>query len=114
MELLLTIEVARDLTRRLREAMEGQDMKTCRDLLEFRYQAMVDFEGAHRAASDQERKICHVKMVELKKADGLLLKQSEDILARVATEFRGQLGLPANGQHPVGGDPLQACLDKKA
>ena len=114
MELLLTIEVARDLTRRLSEAMEGQDMETCRDLLEFRYQAMVDFECVHRAASDQERENCHVKMAELQMADGLLLKLSENILARVATEFREQLGLPGNGKHPADGDPLQGCLDRKA
>jgi hypothetical protein len=114
MELLLTIDVAQDLTRRLREALETQDMETCCDLLEFRYQAMVDFEYAHRAASDQERINCREKLVELQKADGLLLEQSENILTRVASEFREQLGLPVNGNHPAGGDPLQGCLDRKA
>ena len=114
MELLLTMDVAQDLTRRLQEALEAQAMDTCRDLLELRYQAMVDFEYAHRAASDEERNNCREKMLELQKADGLLLGQSEDILTRVASEFREQLGLPANGKHPASGDPLQACLDRKA
>ena len=114
MELLLTIDVARNLTVRLQEALEAQDMETCGDLLEFRYQAMVDFESAHRAASDQDRNSCREKMIELQKADGLLLEQSERTLARVASEFREQLGLPTNGKHPAGGDPLQACLDRKA
>lgn len=114
MELLLTIDVAKDLTRRLQDALETQDMETCSGLLEFRYQAMLDFEYAHRAASDLDRNDCRDKLAELKKADGLLLEQSEDILARVASEFREQLGLPANGKHPAGGDPLQACLDRKA
>ncbi|MCK9997066.1 MAG: hypothetical protein KAH56_12405 [Candidatus Krumholzibacteria bacterium] len=110
----MTIDVARELTRRLQDALETQDMQTCRDLLEFRYQAMVDFECAHRAASDQEREKHQRKMAELHTADGELLKQSEDILARVASEFREQLGLPTNGQPPAGRDPLQACLDRKA
>ncbi len=114
MELLITINVASELTQRLQEALEAQDMERCRELLEFRYQAMVDFECAHRTASDQERANCQEKMAELQKADGVLLEQSEDILARVASEFREQLGLPANGKSPTGGDPLQACLDRKA
>ena len=114
MELLITIDVAMNLTARLQEALEAQDMETCRDLLEFRYQAMVDFECAHRAASDQDRNSCRGKMVELKNADGMLLEKSEEILTRVASEFREQLGLPTNGTHPAGGDPLQACLDRKA
>ena len=67
MELLLSIDVARNLTVRLQKALEAQDMETCRDLLEFRYQAMVDFECAHRAASDQDRNSCREKMVACRK-----------------------------------------------
>ncbi len=113
MKLMMTIDVARELTQRLQETLETQDMEACRDLLGFRYKAMVDFEYAHRTASHQERENCRVKMAELQKADGVLLEQSEDILTRVASEFREQLGLPANGKPPAGGDPLQACLDRK-
>ena len=114
MELLLTSNLARDLTERLHAALESQDLQTCRDLLQQRAQAMEDFERAHRAASNQERESCRNDMVALARADEDLQERSQDILAVVATEFREQLGLPANGSRPTGGDPLQACLDRKA
>jgi hypothetical protein len=114
MELLHTIDLARDLTKRLHAALESQDLEVCRDLLEQRGQAMGDLERAHRGSSDQERDNCRADIVALVRADGHLQERSKEVLAMVAVEFREQLGLPANGIHPAGGDPLQACLDRKA
>ena len=114
MELLLTIDLARDLTERLHAALESRDLEVCRDLLEQRGKAMGNFERAHRASSDQEHDSCRIDMADLARADEHLQERSKEILSRVAAEFREQLGLPANGIHPAGGDPLQACLDRKA
>ena len=113
MELLRTTDLARDLTQQLHTALENKDLEICRDLLERRGQAMMDFESAHRAASDPDRESCRGSMLELHKADEHLRERSNELLEMVATEFREQLGLPGKGIHPVGGDPMQACLDRK-
>jgi hypothetical protein len=113
MELLRTTDLARDLTQQLHTALENKDLQMCRDLLERRGQAMMDFETAHRAASELDRESCRGSMSELLKADEHLRKRSKELLEMVAAEFREQLGLPGNTIHPVGGEPLQACLDRK-
>ena len=74
---------------------------------------MMDFESAHRAASEPDRESCRNSMLDLHRADEHLRKRSKELLEMVAAEFRGQLGLPGKAIHPVGGDPLQACLDRK-
>ncbi len=114
MELPRSIQLAGDLTEQLQAALEIHDLESCRDLLEQREQAMADFERAHRSASEGERDTCLTAMAALHRADDDLQERSKDILAMFAAEFREQLGLPAHGIHPAGGDPLQACLDRKA
>jgi len=114
MDLLFTTDLARDLTLRLNVALEDQDLEVCRDLLEQRDRAMEDFERAHRAASDQERESCRISIMDLQRNDEHLRERSKNRLERVAAEFREQLGMPANGSHQVGRDPLQACRDRKA
>ncbi len=74
---------------------------------------MMDFESAHRAASELDRESCRVSMLDLHRADVHLRERSKEFLEMVAVEFREQLGLPGKAIHPVGGDPLQACLDRK-
>jgi hypothetical protein len=74
---------------------------------------MMDFESAHKAASEPDRETCRGPMLDLHRADEHLRKRSKELLEMVATEFREQLGLPGKAIHQVGGDPLQACLDRK-
>jgi len=97
----------------LHAALENKDLQMCRDLLERRGQAMMDFESAHRAASELDRESCRDSLLDLHRADEHLHERSKELLEVVAAEFRGQLGLQGKAIHQVGGDPLQACLDRK-
>ena len=74
---------------------------------------MMDFESAHRAASETDRKSCRDSMLDLHRADEHLRKRSKELLEMVAAEFRGQLRLQGKAIPQVGRDPLQACLDRK-
>lgn len=74
---------------------------------------MTDFESAHRAASEPDRESCRSSMSDLHRADEHLRKRSKELLEMVTAEFRERLGLPGKAIHQVGGDPLQACLDRK-
>ena len=113
MELRRSIELALDLTRRLHEALENQDLEMWHQLLEQRGQALAEFEKIHREASNQECFAYRSALESLNRADGLLQERSKVMLEMVAEEFRGQLGSPAKGPHNTGGDLVQACLDRK-
>ena len=113
MGLQRTITLAHDLTKRLHEALENQDLEVCRQLLEQREQAMAEFEKKHRETSDQDRAGCRSTLESLKQADKHLRERSQIILAMVTEEFRGQLGSPVMGHGRSDGDQGQACLDRK-
>jgi len=113
MELLRTTDLARDLTQQLHTALENKDLQMCRDLLDRRGQAMMDFESAHRVASETDRESCRDSMLDLHRADEHLRKRSKELLEMVAAEFREQLGLPGKTIHQVAREPQQACLDRK-
>ena len=74
---------------------------------------MVEFDQAHRSAADHQRAACRSALVSLNRADELLQERTRTMLAIVAGEFREQLGLSYAGKKPAGGEPLQACLDRK-
>ena len=113
MDLRRSIELAHDLTRRLHEALENQDLEVWRHLQEQRGQALAEFENIHRGASDQECADCRIALVSLNRADKLLQERSKVMLAMIAGEFRGQLGTPVKGSQKGGKVLVQACLDRK-
>ena len=89
MGLLRTTDLTRDLTQQLHTALENKDLQMCRDLLERRGQAMMDFESAHRAASEPDRESCRNSMLDLHRADEDLRKRSKELLEMAAGEVRG-------------------------
>jgi hypothetical protein len=113
MDLRRSIEIAHDLTRRLHEALENQDLDVWHQILEQRGQALVAFEKIHREASKKECFVCRSALESLNRADEHLQERSKVMLAIVGEEFRGQLGSPAKGPKISGGDLVQACLDRK-
>lgn len=113
MELQRAIDLALELTGRLHQALENQDLSVCQGLLEQRGVAMETFESAHRGASEQHRATCLPALVSLKRADALLQERTQTMLGIVAGEFREQLGLSNTGKQPQGKEPIPACLDRK-
>jgi hypothetical protein len=113
MELRHALDLAHDLTQRLHEALEDQDLQVCQDLLEQRGRAMEAFSRAHRSASEHQRALCHPALVSLSRADARLQERTQTMLTMVAGKFREQLGLSNTENNSQGREPIQACLDRK-
>jgi hypothetical protein len=114
MELSQKIRHAKDLTRRLLDALEAHDHGVWEELLERRAHAMADFSQAHQGASKQEMDMCQEEVRALVEADHSLQDRSRELLVLVTGELRGQLGHSAQGKHSMVNKTIQACVDRKA
>ena len=114
MELLTTIKTASELTGQLYEQMDSSGRKVWEDIMSRRALAMEQLEDAHRNASQKERDTCCDELKQLHRDDELLREKSENILGKLSLEIRERLGKPSSAGHAVGGEALQACLDRKA
>lgn len=113
MELMIKTSRARELTSRLKSALDNQDMDLWLELLDQRGMAMAEFEAAHREASEPEREACRAALAALQVEDRELQHMSEDLLEVLAGEFREQLGTSSQGANSRDVDCRQACLDRK-
>jgi len=113
MELIKAVTDALEATARLREAMTDDDPATGRALLEERGRAMENFETCHRGANPQERSACADLVQDLIEQDRQLRAEGAEILGRLASEFRGNLGT-ASSQSQFYAPIQQACVDRKA